>query len=372
MSKVKENIKQVEIESVVIDDFNKEKSDEFISTLTPGALFELNNELEEDLRKINYCLQRVSDNLFGIAQRVSNINENKSYLLLGFNDIYELTSSLYNFGKTTTKNYLIIAKKFGDEGDDLIREGYSMTQLVEMSSMEDYSEIKPTMTVREIRSIKRSDKFNEAMNKLNASQEILLISLANEIIQQLGDLFLEVVNDFVENGEVIINCVNDGNITLYCNKHDNEYDITTDPFVKSSWYYFSEAEFKNVVKEIIPEFVRLLNIKITDDIEDKEKIIYDDPILNFENYREREEYLNKKENWELYIELSDIGLNFYKFKNQEFNFIKLVDKKGNECFALLKNGNIELCSYIFVLVDVLRLYKDKKIKDIKKDKEAFN
>ncbi len=111
---------------------------------------------------VNEDLSQIKQPHFDIAFR---LNEAKSLgypEVLGYEDIYQLADCEFALGKTSVKNYIAVATAFM-HGAFLLEqwESFSYTALVEMLPMDDYDrkQIKPDMTVKQIREYKANHKF---------------------------------------------------------------------------------------------------------------------------------------------------------------------------------------------------------------------
>ena len=121
-------------------------------------------EFLEDVKVINKSLKNCVNNFITIGFKLNFIKENKSYELIGYKTFEDFTKAEFSLGSTSCKNYIAVAKKFGDsktlELSDKFKK-YSLSQLTELLSVDDDSieKYSPALSTKQIRSLKIINMF---------------------------------------------------------------------------------------------------------------------------------------------------------------------------------------------------------------------
>lgn len=351
-------IEPVEIELEYTEDIN---SKDYLNKLSNHELFNLEKDFEDSIEDLNEAIKTSLDSFVDIGKQIIHIYESKSYLLYGFKNIYDLMQKLYNFSATTTKNYMAIAKRFEYNYDELFAQGYSISQLVEMSSMEDYSSIKPEMTIKEIRSLKRDKELIKRIEAHKNSYKDFFNKVVIKLIrEELSEYFFDyeiVENEVYENYSL--------RIDLRTKNHEFKYIISV-KFFKSSGLYdlrleyplsmyeynLTEMQIVSFIKENIESIkskIQEHDNKLTSEKEKRalqkekaqEKIAANpdhDSFLILKNDVEREAYINNFKNWESLVVVEKIGYQFLKSKHPNFPFgmVNNVCKADDHYFVMIK------------------------------------
>ena len=115
------------------------------------------------VRYIHEDLLQIKQPHFDIAWRLLEAKQLNYPAELGYADIYELSEAEFGFKKSSTIAYIAIATEFMDRHNQVqdVWKPFSYSQLVEMLPLDDYDrrQIKPDMTVKQIRKYKQDHKF---------------------------------------------------------------------------------------------------------------------------------------------------------------------------------------------------------------------
>ena len=105
-------------------------------------------------------IQSISNSFISIGNRLSEVKNTDGLLKAnGFDDIYEYAEVTFGFKKTSTKNFINVADRFGD-GYRLKKEfeEYNFSQLIELLPEDDMSSFSPYQTILEMRDVKKCNK----------------------------------------------------------------------------------------------------------------------------------------------------------------------------------------------------------------------
>ena len=121
--------------------------------------------LMNDINSINDKLKDCVNNFIYIGYLLKKLKENKNYEVLGYISLDEFTKNEFSLSSTSVKNYIAVAKKFGDDENMQLKddyENYSFTQLVELLPVsDDIESYSPNMSIKEIRSIKMISQLTD-------------------------------------------------------------------------------------------------------------------------------------------------------------------------------------------------------------------
>lgn len=315
-------------------------------------------EFIKDIESINDSLRDCVNNFISIGFKLSDIKENKSYELIGYKTFEEFAKTEFSLGSTSCKNYIAVAKKFGDkESLKLLKkyDKYSLSQLTELLSVEDDSieKYSPALTTKQIRSLKIINQLIDYKEKFKKwvlfyidenKEEIesyfkLRADAWNRIIYFYSPLEYHMSFFYVE--------FDDGYYT-YKNFKDKIYDLDFERFQES---------FKKEFLKAIKAEKKKIDKKAKEDAERKEKEKADYEASLPENqsglseeqkYRLRDERLqkeklnkyigkiqkNKKYVFDTYISLNDYGVPltyrlFIAFNKINYYNYPLIYKKGS-------------------------------------------
>ncbi|MBD5531078.1 MAG: hypothetical protein HDQ98_14540 [Lachnospiraceae bacterium] len=125
---------------------------------------------------------------------------------LGFSNIFEFAEANLGLDKTTVSRCMAVAKKFSSNGSsanvsmhlDKRYKDFSYSQLCEMVSMDDKDrwKVKPEMTIRQIRELKKAIKETDqnedsALNSIDSLKNILDAAQHKKSIQKFDQLMKE-------------------------------------------------------------------------------------------------------------------------------------------------------------------------------------
>ena len=114
------------------------------------------------VRYVHEDLRQIKQPHFDIAFRLNEAKRFNYPVELGYKDIYELAEVEFGFKRSTTAAYIAVSEKFM-YGKFLFEhwQPFSFSQLVEMLPMQDYDrrQLKPDMTIKQIREWRRDHKF---------------------------------------------------------------------------------------------------------------------------------------------------------------------------------------------------------------------
>lgn len=144
-----------------------------------------------------------SSNIYWVREDIQNIKASfiklgfhlwefkrcEAYRIYGYDDFYEFCDKNFHLSSSTVRRHIQLYERFGEHGDNQCKmniackyENYSYSQLCEMLPLEDkeLKNIKPEMTVKEIREYKLSRK-----EKNCASFLIIWISFQKKVILKM-------------------------------------------------------------------------------------------------------------------------------------------------------------------------------------------
>jgi hypothetical protein len=125
-------------------------------------------ELERYVGKIKDKINNISSDFFYIGYYLWEVNHFKHYLEHGYKNVYEFAENELNFKKSSTSNFILLVEKYADYSQGPYPKmwmaekykAFGYSHLVEMLSLsaDRREEIKPDMTIKEIREIKKEVK----------------------------------------------------------------------------------------------------------------------------------------------------------------------------------------------------------------------
>lgn len=138
-----------------------------------GQELTLANELNHDIRNLDYKVNNLINDFISIGFYLDKIKENKLFNNLGYSDIYDFAYSKYKMSKTSCKNFIAVSNKFRNKSlsypqlDNKFSD-YNFSQLVELvpedeNNLDNFS---PEQSVKEIRLTKFSKNLESDHSKL--------------------------------------------------------------------------------------------------------------------------------------------------------------------------------------------------------------
>ena len=137
----------------------------------PATLFdnkEFCNDMKKSMNAIKKEMKSLESSALKIAFELYHIYDNKGFTVLGAKDIYELSKKEFGIARGTTSEYINVVDSFAkrDENGKVLPElseqfaKFSISQLIVMQNMttEMLLEIKPEMSVRDIKKLKKGNE----------------------------------------------------------------------------------------------------------------------------------------------------------------------------------------------------------------------
>lgn len=340
--KEQKHIKKIEPIEIDLEYIEEIDSQEFFKAHSDKELLDLENDFKDRIHFLDVHIKESLANFIDIGNEILKLMNNKSFLLFGYKNVYDLMKKVYGFSVTTTKNYIAIAKRFADNYEELIDKGYSMSQLVEMSSMADYSTIQPEMTIQEIRAFKKEAEIEKRIHLYKNSykdffNKVILKIIRNELPDYYHDHKIDdggvtsKVLKIVLNNEI----TNDNfDLWIFFKPDEGEYYISAYRPFDLHRYKLTEDELITNLKDVLKKIKK--QMKLLEDEErnklerraaeqalKKEKLATaekDDSFLILKNDEERSAYIDNHKNWKIIVSVQSIGYIFYGFKRDDFPF----------------------------------------------------
>ncbi len=220
---------------------------------------------------INEDLLKIKQPHFDIAWRLREAKDREYATELGYKDIYELSELEFGFKKSSTAAYIAIANEFMKMSDmDVQKEfqAFSYSQLVEMLPLDSYDrrQIKPNMTVKQIRKYKQDHKFVDLEN----GDRVLYGELTDRQKQQYEE---------------------------YRAKQKEESKL-----VQTSGQQNVELDTEN-----LQDFDKNVTVASSGNVAKSVR-------LGFKNKVEREKFLAEYKNWGVWLSVPELELICYKYK----------------------------------------------------------
>lgn len=136
---------------------------------------------ESYLTRIYDDMREVKHGFIKLAFHLNEIKKCEYYKAAGYEDFYEFCEVNYGLDKTKVKRYIEIWYRFamrengGSHPKMWIDEkyaDYNYSQLCEMVSMKHPEKVKPNMTIREIRELKKIEKNTVSLNSNEAVEPV--------------------------------------------------------------------------------------------------------------------------------------------------------------------------------------------------------
>ncbi len=206
----KKNVKKEVVEVEVVD--KKE-------LLTSEDYIELRKNYDDLISITNRIKAYLSDsvkNYLRIGYLLTLVTDEKLQEC-GCENIYVYAKENFGIGETTTKNFINVYHRFGNtdllenkpspaNANDVYRvdlkddyKDYSMTQLVELLPVKDeeLNKYSPSLSVREIRVLKKQSQLTDFENDINEKVEKSFKDLMRKALFEVNDDFVREADDFV-------------------------------------------------------------------------------------------------------------------------------------------------------------------------------
>lgn len=341
------------------------------------GMFNLRKKRELAEASYEYITRDVNDiktNIIRFGFHLMECKENKYYEDYGFNNFYEFVEKNWKLGKSTVSRYINLFMEFSlcQDGRHKIfldnkYEGYSYSQLSEMLPLSDKQrkQIKPEMTITEIRELKKSwKKEKQSPSRKNIETE------CEEIQNDIENIHTEI--ELIkpdEKGEKYLNAAAKKIILVKREWMLEDFekrvlDISTSPdelkqhlgIENRTWYFplidgdeVGHINFFNDYVQLWDEQCNFLgnykwfyfakailvmwNIVAEEEVatsQQKEEIIVDVgcqeisklPVLKNDN--QRKEFIEDYQNWQIWIDIPQTGERYWKYELD--NGVKLVVK----------------------------------------------
>lgn len=157
---------------------------------------------ESYLMRIYDDMREVKHGFIRLAYHLNEIKTCEYYKAAGYKDFYEFCEVNYGLDKTKVKRYIEIWYRFamrengGSRPKMFIDEkyaDYNYSQLCEMVSMKHPEKVKPNMTIKEIRELKKSEK---ATANLNSNKVVEPVEVSGCDVAPKRDNILNQLNKF--------------------------------------------------------------------------------------------------------------------------------------------------------------------------------
>lgn len=136
---------------------------------------------ESYLMRIYDDMREVKHGFIRLAFHLNEIKKCEYYKAAGYGDFYEFCEVNYGLDKTKVKRYIEIWYRFAmrENGGSCPKmfidekyADYNYSQLCEMVSMKHPEKVKPNMTIKEIRELKKSEKTTANLNSNKAVEPV--------------------------------------------------------------------------------------------------------------------------------------------------------------------------------------------------------
>lgn len=327
---------------------------------------------------INGSISTVANSFVRIGRDLTLIKKDKLYAIDGYKDIYEFAKAKFDFGNTSTKNFINVYTRFGNTEasygclkDEY--EEYSLSQLIELLpvSDEDMKKYKPDQTVEQIREVKKisqmSDQndnkyfkeFNKMAEKVRSMfvEQLNLDSITSDISFDVNSMKYEDVFSFTYLDEKYRYVFR---LTVY--NHQLNYTIEYACRWYSGCIYEYDQHFTTLIekaKKGFKSFISSAKSKQKEKEEKKkaaakEKENNESCTLKTDNIRK--DFINTINNWNLLSDLPDIEMKVYQFSVIP-NYIMIVFGE-NKYYYATKGSYSNYCSSS--IYDIVEALKDMK------------
>lgn len=368
---------------------------------------------------IKNSFESVSKKFLELGYFLDRANEKQSYLDYGFDNLYDYTKVCFSIGKTTTKNFINLFKKFalvnycGDSYCNLKLKDeykdYSYSQLVELLPVpeDELEKYTSSMTVAEIRSNKKmkiaEDTINDELYNFNQSDTFkklleIIKHYSYVVDQSTAYRFVNVKDEYDEKKKIykytfdIVSNILDKDNPFSINTLDQKLILCFNYF----YSYFIDLSFTKFSVYSWSKSYSLDNINnLFEEKEDLQNGLYDyfdgqlDKLfksLNDQNDKDvkknKENELDKKYNKYLkkFITFDELQL-FYKLNDDNEIIFKTIEKLSDYLPEKCVYVDCSKCSNICVPNICIRLndrfvfsfmYGDVNIYEFDSEKEIFN
>lgn len=319
--------------------------------LTYGLLLSEYKDLKGDMDLLDKSIKNLANNFISIGFYLNKIKENKFFSELGFKDIYEFAEVKYKFSKTSTKNFIAVANKFGakDYSYPSLQgkyKEYNFSQLVELlpedeSNMDKFS---PEQTIKEMRITKFYKNIENDENKIYSW-------LKKDLIEFLEKEFPECKLKY-KDIEIFYTFLEISYKKYYLNFSFSKYDFLLNIFSNDLNKSFDKKQILSLklIKQTVNQFIKKVDKEITEEEKNKATVITKETVITTEvingpmsdqdidEYNpEEDEDINKEV---VEPEVIDVHVQHLKNNDQRWDYIR--NKDSYELIEQMSNDYIRV------------------------------
>lgn len=307
---------------------------------------------KKDIESIIDISKSAVNKFLDLGRLFKKINQEETYKLEDYNDIYEFAFDKFGYKSTSVKNFINVFEKYAEEPNNLQYvklkkefEDYSFTSLVELLPIDnkeiclDYS---PKMTIKEIRETKLvsqlTDDLKERVNKYN-----YVVDLLQKEVDKLNNFLGKVVVKYV---------IYDDRKTLDYFRLSSCFSYGWRSFfIQSDYDHFLSLDYKDFSKNF--DDAEILNL--FDKYLKNAKKVYKDELKDKEE-RKKQKEIEKEKKKLPYEEKNISSLTYYdSFLFSMLMYLEYVILKSDRyCYDLKvrKYKEKELYEYLVIYNDV--------------------
>jgi len=345
---------------------------------------EMNNLVE--IRKYMDYVNSINDGIKNIVSRfliigkcLNKVKEEELYKLEGYSNIYEFSKDKFNFGETSTKNFINVFLRFTDSKEAKLKneyEKYSFSQLVELLpvSEDGINNYDPKMSVQEIKQVKKESQLTDDLDKCSKEFKAMATKVKELLVKELfdGDSLVEAKINYE-----IGNCDYAATISLKQMTKTKEFYFKLKTYNHELEYWFNDVKyqmdsvfraknflsFMNELKKNIKRYLSNLEKEKKQKEEQKEKKIREKELsmgATLRNDKDRMDFIQNMNNWTLVADVKELRMSIYKF-NPNNDFIKFFF--GDRCIEIKKlvfNSSFGDACYNVTTKDIVEYLKEIK------------
>lgn len=330
---------------------------------------------ERVTNEITKCVSNVMENYLKIGVLLLRMREEKYYEIAGYASLDEYANTEFNFSKTLVNNVINVALRFAKRDDNnnyltVLDDKYSefsFSQLVELLPVKkiDVDEIKPSMSIKEIRIQKARSKISDEIKDFNDSVKNNLLKVIDEKISKRDKKIPWKLNsEFDEDGYATFNVIFNKDLGFKCQcYHSDEGNSVYYSSSNSAWWIGNHGttDCNEMIDLMLADYDEYSKRKLEKKAEKNEKAV------EAENLEK--EYQNK---CSIYENPVFIGSNLsVEFKNRNIfrnllmenvlEFFKFFPKwkENDHCFSI-KCSVEKVMGFLRIKLDEVRFSFDDK------------